>query len=88
MPISDAVLTDGAGQLLSQGLLGVIIVFLLWYHNREITAVKAELKTERERGNALQESRLAETKEVVSVVQSNRTAMDALVGAIHNRGAS
>lgn len=84
--MTDQLLAGGVSQLLSQGLLGVIVVFLLWYcgqlqkrlDDRE-AAHKVEIAAERKLNADLQESRLDESKALVEIVSSNRAVIQALL---------
>ena len=93
--MTDQVLTGGAEQLLSQGLLGVIVVFLLWYCSRLQTEIKdlrvahsLEIAAERKLNAELQESRLEESKALVEIVSSNRAAIQALLSVTQQGKAS
>jgi len=88
----DQLVSQGASQLLSQGLLGVIVVFLLWYAGQlqkrlddERAAHKLEIAAERKLNADLQESRLDESKALMEVVASNRSAMQALFSATQGK---
>ena len=88
----DQLVSEGGSQLLSQGLLGVIVVFLLWYANRlekklddERAAHKLEIAAERKLNADLQQSRLDDTKALVEVVNSNRAAMQAWLAAVQGK---
>ncbi len=75
-------ITDAGKELLSQGLLGIAVVFLLWVIGRR-EQEKRDLTTSYEVKIAekdklilqLQESRLEETKALVEVVSSNNQAL-------------
>lgn len=64
--------------LLTQGPFAGLSAYLIW----DRVGLKAEIKAERDRNSDLQESRLVESKALVEVVQSNRTAMQALTTAL------
>ena len=86
--MTDQLLTGGVSQLLSQGLLGVIVVFLLWYcgqlqkrlDDKDATH-KLEIAAERKLNADLQQSRLDDTKALLEVASSNRSAMQAVLAA-------
>lgn len=84
----DQLVSQGGSQLLSQGLLGTIVVFLLWYCGQlqkrldeKDAAHKLEIAAERKLNSDLQQSRLDDTKALLEVVASNRSAMQALFAA-------
>lgn len=90
----DQLVTEGASQLLSQGLLGIICVFLLWYIGklqteiRELRAAhKVEIAEERKLNAELQESRLEESKVLLEAVSSNKSSFQALLSAIQGKTA-
>lgn len=90
----DQLISQGGSQLLSQGLLGTIVVFLLWYCGQlqkrlddERAAHKLEIAAERKLNADLQQSRLDDTKALIEVVGSNRAAMQALLSAAQGRQA-
>lgn len=64
--------------MLTQGPFAGLAAYLIW----DRVGLKAEIKAERDRNSDLQESRLVESKALVEVVQSNRTAMQALTTAL------
>ncbi|NGP19283.1 hypothetical protein [Devosia aurantiaca] len=87
--MTDQLLTGGVSQLLSQGLLGVIVVFLLWYAGQlqkrldaKDEAHKLEIAAERKLNADLQQSRLDDTKALVEVVGSARSAMQAILATL------
>lgn len=91
----EQILTGGVSQLLSQGLLGVIVVFLLWYAGQlqkklddERATHKVEIAAERKLNAELQESRLDESKALVEVVSSNRAVIQALLSTSQQGKAS
>ncbi len=91
----DQLVSQGGSQLLSQGLLGVIVVFLLWYCGQmqkrlddERAAHKVEIAAERKLNADLQQSRLEESKALVEVVVSSRSTMEALLAATKQGKAS
>lgn len=90
----DQLVTEGTSQLLSQGLLGIICVFLLWYIGRLQTEVreiraahKVEIAEERKLNAELQESRLDESKVLLEAVSSNKSMFQALLSAIQGKAA-
>lgn len=90
----DQLVTEGASQLLSQGLLGIICVFLLWYIGKLQTelkdlraAHKVEIAEERKLNAELQESRLEESKVLLEAVSSNKSSFQALLSAIQGKAA-
>lgn len=85
----DQLVSQSASQLLSQGLLGVICVFLLWYIGKLQTEIrdlraahKVEIAEERKLNAELQESRLEESKVLLEAVSSNKSSFQALLSAI------
>lgn len=88
----DQLVTQGGAQLLSQGLLGTIVVFLLWYCGQLQKRLddkdddhKLEIAAERKLNADLQQSRLDDTKALLEVVASNRSAMQALLAATQGK---
>jgi hypothetical protein len=88
----DQLVSEGGSQLFSQGLLGTIVVFLLWYcgqlqkriDDRDATH-KLEIAAERKLNADIQQYRLDDTKALVEVVGSNRSAMQALLAATQGK---
>lgn len=85
----DQLVSQGGSQLLSQGLLGTIVVFLLWYCGQlqkrlddKEAAHKLEIAAERKLNADLQQSRLDDTKALVEVVGSARSAMQAILATL------
>jgi hypothetical protein len=90
--VLDQLISQGGSQLLSQGLLGTIVVFLLWYCGQlqkrvddQAATHKLEIAAERKLNADLQQSRLDDTKALVEVVASNRSAMQALLAATQGK---
>lgn len=88
----DQLVAGGTSQLLSQGLLGVICVFLLWYIGKLQTEIrdlraahKVEIAEERKLNAELQESRLDESKVLLEAVSSNKSSFQALLSAIQGK---
>ena len=84
----DQLVSQSGSQLLSQGLLGTIVVFLLWYCGKLQTELKdlreshkVEIAAERKLNADLQQSRLDDTKALLEVASSNRSAMQAVLAA-------
>lgn len=86
-------------ELLSQGLMGVIIFFLIWYlgqvksaHKDEIRELKAEIERKDKRIEQLQDlrlddaaERLSDTKQMVEIAQGLRTQGQAFLAAIERK---
>jgi hypothetical protein len=90
----EQLVAQGTSQLLSQGLLGVICAFLLWYVGRLQTEIrelraahKVEIAEERKLNAELQESRLEESKVLLEAVSSNKSSFQALLSAIQGKAA-
>lgn len=92
----DSVLPIAGKELLSQGLLGVIIFFLVWYLGRKESEYKADLRAEREanklevaalnkRIEQLTSDQLADAKQFVEVAQGLRTQGQAFLAAIERK---
>lgn len=76
--------SSGISQLLSQGLLGVIVIFLLWYIGKLQTELrdlrethKVEIAAERKLNAELQDERLVEAKSVLEVIVQVKSTLDA-----------
>lgn len=84
---------DGiVGYFVSQGVLGVIVVVLLWYIKRlldELRDVRAahriEIAEERKLNTELQDDRLAESKIFLEASMSMKTSLDAFLSAIRTK---
>ena len=90
----EQLVAQGTSQLLSQGLLGVICVFLLWYIGRLQTEIrelraahKVEIAEERKLNAELQESRLDESKVLLEAISSNKSALQAVLSAMQGKPA-
>jgi hypothetical protein len=90
--VLDSLVGPAGQQLLSQGLLGVIVVFLLWYgwqqqqrHDREVAKLEGRIEARDKRINELQDSRLSDARAVHELVSTNRGAIEGLRDAIRGK---
>ncbi len=88
----DGVLPLAGKELLSQGLLGIIIAFLVWYLGRREAEQKAEREAHRlelaakdKRIEELSDERYADAKQFVEVAQGLRTQGQAFLAAIERK---
>lgn len=80
------------GYFVSQGVLGCIVVVLLWYIKRlldeqraERIAHKVEVTEERKLNSELQDDRLAESKVFLEASMSMKTSLDAFLAALRTK---
>lgn len=88
----DQLFQSGGNQLLSQGLVGVICIFLLWYIGRlqqELKDLRAEHKAEiATKDKALMDqvqARLVEQKYGFEIAASTKTALEVLLSGNRSR---
>jgi hypothetical protein len=88
----DTLIQPAAQQLLSQGLLGIIVFFLVWYLGRKEQeakdrerAYKEELAAKDKRIEELTEARLTDAKQFVGFSMELRSQGAAFLAAITER---
>lgn len=88
----DSVLPMAGKELLSQGLLGVIIFFLIWYIGRKeselkdiLLAHKAELAAKDKRIEELTGAQLMDAKQFIEIAVGLRTQGQAFLAAIERK---
>jgi hypothetical protein len=88
----DSVLPMAGKELLSQGLLGIIIFFLIWYIGRKeselkdiLAAHKAEIASKDKQIEELSSARLLDVKQLVEIAVGLRSQGQAFLAAIERK---
>jgi hypothetical protein len=88
----DQVLGEGGNFLVSQGLLGVAVFFLIWYIGRlrqedkdKDKAHREEIAAKDKRIEELMEARLTDAKQFVGVAQEFKSQGQAFLAAIERK---
>lgn len=88
----DSILPIAGKELISSGILGVIIFLLIWYLGRKEADWKVEraefelkLAAKDKRIEDLSDSRLADVKQLVEIAQGLRTQGQAFLAAIERK---
>lgn len=92
LPITADLVAQGVGQFLSQGLLGTIVIALVWFITRlqnELKdlrqAHKVEIAEERKLNNELQDDRIQEMKVAFEAISSIKTTLQAFLDALRSK---